>query len=295
MSYHKRHSSLLDPVTGTLLGGMLFFGMMLYAAHPDVGFIASAANYPEKITLAPEALTAKSAVVYDPTTKRILYSKNPNMQLPLASLTKLMAAAAVLAAREENTYVAITLDDLAPEGDWDLHVGEEWPLRDLVTFGLVASSNDAIAAAAASMGGSVIDSMNSAAKDLGLSHTYFLNPTGLDEDLETAGGYGTAHDMALLTEVFLEKFPAFFEATAKPVVVIQNGDHVIQADSTAEPILTIPGLIGAKTGYTDLAGGNLVAAFDIELGHPLIIAVLGSTREGRFEDVKTLLNALRTP
>ncbi len=273
----------------------MFFGILLFASHPTIGLIAAASpeRFPQEITLPPEALTAQSAVVYDPTTGRILYAKEANVQRPLASLTKLMAAAAVLSAQKENPNIAIRIEDLAPEGDWNLWVGEEWPLNDLVTFGLVASSNDAMAAAAGSVPGSLIDTMNKSAKNIGLSHTYFLNPTGLDEDVETAGAYGTAHDMALLTAVFLKEFPSFFEATAKSGITIQNGDRTIYADATAQPLLDIPGLIGAKTGYTDLAGGNLVAAIDIEIGRPLIISVLGSTKAGRFEDVKMLVDAVR--
>ncbi len=290
-----RHHTVLDSLAATFAGGTVFFGMLLFAAHPQVGLVApTTPQFPTAITVAPEMLTAQSAVVYDPGTNRILYAKEANVQRPLASLTKLMAAAAVLSAQKENRAVTITREDIAPEGDWDLRVGESWPLYDLVKLGLVASSNDAMAAAAASVGGSLIDTMNQAAKNLGLSHTYFLNPTGLDEDLETAGAYGSAHDMALLTATFLQEFPDFFEATAQEGgITIQNGDHLIYANATTEPLHALPGLIGAKTGYTDLAGGNLVAAVDIEVGRPLIIAVLGSTREGRFTDVETLVQALR--
>ena len=58
-------------------------------------------------------------------------------------------------------------------------------------------------------------------------------------------------------------------------------------------VLTIPGFIGAKTGYTDLAGGNLVAMFYAEIGHPLVVVVLGSTKQGRFDDIRTLISAVR--
>ncbi len=147
----------------------MFLSMLLFAAHPSVGLIIPAkATFPQKISLAPESLTATSVVVYDPTTGKILFSKEANVQRPLASLTKLMSAAVVLSAERENTPVQITQEDIASEGDWDLRVGETWPLYDLVSFGLVASSNDAMAAAAASVDGSVIDNMNMAAKNLGL-------------------------------------------------------------------------------------------------------------------------------
>lgn len=239
------------------------------------------------------SLSAKAAVVYDPTTKKILFEKNPHMQLPLASLTKLMTADAVLSLSSDTSEVTFTADDLKPDGDWGFSPGEAWKLRDLLTFGLVASSNDAMAAAAAAAPGNVISHMNARAIQLGLSETYFSNSTGLDLDAEVAGAYGSARDMALLATAFLSQYPALFEASAAPSVSIHSGTHVLEAESTALPLQEIPGLIGAKTGYTDLAGGNLVAAFDLQVGHPIIIAVLGSTRDGRFEDVKQLLAAAR--
>jgi D-alanyl-D-alanine carboxypeptidase len=63
------------------------------------------------------------------------------------------------------------------------------------------------------------------------------------------------------------------------------------AENTNVVIDKIPNLIASKTGYTDLAGGNLVIAFDAGLNHPIIISVLGSTEKGRFSDVLQLVQA----
>jgi D-alanyl-D-alanine carboxypeptidase len=232
-------------------------------------------------------------VVYDPATKQIWFSKDADVRLPLASLTKLMSAEAVLARGDANATVEITPESLKPSGDWGLRVGDHWNVVDLVRFGLAASSNDAMAAASSAVQGNIVDAMNDRAKELGLTQTYFYNPTGLDLDVETAGAYGSAHDIAVLAATFLAEHPALFEATVAPSVTISSGHEVLTATSTAEPLLDIPGLIGAKTGYTDLAGGNLVAAVDISVGRPIIVAVLGSTRDGRFADVKSLVNAVR--
>lgn len=246
------------------------------------------------ISLNPDELSAKAAVVYDPTAKVMLFQKNGDMPLPLASLTKLMSAEAVLANTASGTIVTITPADLKPDGDWGFMPGESWRLHDLLVFGLVASSNDAMAAAAAAVPGDIIATMNLRAAELGLTRTYFNNPTGLDVDLETAGAYGSARDMAVLAGSFLQNYPGLFESTAHSNVSIRSlSGRTLQADSTSVPLQDIPGLIAAKTGYTDLAGGNLVAAFDIHLGHPVIIAVLGSTREKRFDDVRTLVEAAR--
>jgi D-alanyl-D-alanine carboxypeptidase len=121
----------------------------------------------------------------------------------------------------------------------------------------------------------------------------FKNPTGLDITEEEAGAYGSARDMALLTTDFLKRYPELFAATVVPRTSLEIGGEYVAATPTASPILDIPGLIGAKTGYTDLAGGNLVAAFDLEVGHPVVVVVLGSSVEGRFSDVRALIKSTR--
>lgn len=249
--------------------------------------------WPRPLEFDGSLLTARAAVVYDPVSRTVLFAKNARESLPLASLTKLMSAETVLAQTSEDTRVVIHPNDLAPEGDWNLTVGESWSIGELLRFGLGVSSNDAIAAAARALGSNPADAMNTEARHLGLNQSFFLNPTGLDINPNTAGGYGSAYDVAVLAGAFVRNHPELFSATAAPTVTIGRGARTLTADSTAAPLLAIPGLLGAKTGYTDLAGGNLVAAFDIELGRPVIIAVLGSTREGRFEDVKKLIEALR--
>lgn len=239
-------------------------------------------------------LTARAAILYDPLTKEVLFEKNAEAQLPLASLTKLMTAAAVLANASTRDIVEISSADLAPLGDSGLRPGETWSVGDLLKLGLVASSNDAMAAVANSVGApTIIARMNEEAQRLGLVQTYFLDPTGLDLTGETAGAYGSARDIALLTADFLKNYPEVFEQTTKGRIEFSDGGRSIEATSTSIPIHDIPGLIGAKTGYTELAGGNLVAAVDIEMGHPVIAVVLHSTESGRFEDIRALINAVR--
>lgn len=266
--------------------------MLLRPGTPAALPAAALLSAPD-ILLAPESLIAQAAVVYDPTAERVLFSKNAGEPLPLASLTKLMAAATVLSATPEDASVIITADALKQEGDSGLIEGESWLLHDLLLYGLVASSNDAMAAAVSALGEGKIEAMNAEALRLGLTQTYFLNGTGLDLDTEIAGAYGSARDIAILAASFMKKHPAFFEATTKPSISLTVNDRTIVAPATAAPLQSLSGFIGAKTGYTDLAGGNLVAAFDISVGRPLILVVLGSTREGRFEDIQTLITAAR--
>lgn len=285
-------SSVIMVLCSAALGVALFFAFIFYTIHLAAPTTASA--FPPDITLNPDALTAQSAIIYDPTDGRVLYEKDAQTPRPLASLTKLMTTQTILSTESTNRLIIITSTDISYDGYWGFKVGDVVRLQDLLRFGLVASSNDAMAAAATSLGGNYLQEMNQAAGTLGMSHSYFLNPTGLDLTASTSGAYGSAGDVALLAASFLKKYPQYFELSTEPSVSIPDGDRTIRAAATEVPLQNIPGFIGAKTGYTDLAGGNVVAAYDIDIGHPLIAVVLDSTEEGRFTDIRTLIAASRT-
>ena len=245
------------------------------------------------VALADSALIAKSAILYNTGTGRVLYQKNAYEQVPLASLTKLMAVQTVLSVKSPDTPVQITRSDLNPSGDSGLKVGQTIRLGDLIKFALVASSNDAMEAAAASLGDGSINKMNAAAAAMGLTKTHFFNATGLDISTTASGAYGSAYDVARMAAIFYKDHPDFFELTTRLDVSIDQNGKELKAGATAIPLQGIPGFVAAKTGYTDLAGGNLVAVFDLEPGLTVIAAVLGSTHEGRFSDVAALITAAR--
>ncbi len=259
-------------------------------SHQTASVITS---FPAPFTLADTTLVARAAIVYDPTDGRVLYAKNAELPLPLASITKLMTAEIALAGSASSTQVTITKKDILHQGDWGLKPGDTLSLYALIKLGLIASANDAMAAVANSLGDGYLAQMNDTAANLQMTQTHFLNPTGLDVSTTTAGAYSSAHDVARLAATFYAQHPDYFTLTQQPAVHTIDGTRTLAAVATALPLLNIPGLIGAKTGYTDLAGGNLVAVFDVEIGHPLVAVVLGSTEEGRFDDIRTLINTAR--
>lgn len=275
-----------------------FFGVaalisMHFGARTVQSPQADNTHFKAKRTLAldPAVLEAKSAIIMDAETGEILFSKAAEEQRPLASLTKLATALAVLS-HDENRFITIRASDLEQDGDTHLHAGDVWRLGDLVAFGLTTSSNDAMTAAAQVLTEKgTVSNMNAAAVAEGLAQSYFLNPTGLDISSSTAGAYGSARDVATLVATLLKEHPAIFKATARPPKPNLNSGK--GAVSTLEPLWSIPGLIAAKTGYTDLAGGNLAAAVDLGLGEPVIAVVLGSGHESRFIDVQKLIDAAR--
>ena len=103
---------------------------------------------------------------------------------------------------------------------------------------------------------------------------------------------GTAITIAMLSGAFLERVPGIARATLDPSVSATSLEGRSYTLKNTNPyVSTVPGLRLSKTGFTDLAGGNLAIVFDAGLNHPIAIVVLGSTREERFTDVDTLVKA----
>lgn len=242
-------------------------------------------------------ISAKAAYVWDVAKQRPLYTKNAQAQLPLASLTKLMTALVASELYDTDTPIPITLDAIRQDGENGFEDGDEWEVKDLLDFTLMTSSNDgayALAAAAGTSGGdsgeeSFVKKMNEKAEEIGLTQTYFINATGLDASEMQSGSYGSARDVAMLVEYILEHAPHLLQRTTQATASFTNlRGTAYSATNTNEAIENLDYPLASKTGYTVLAGGNLVIAFNVGLNHPVIVSVLGSTREGRFTDVDTL-------
>jgi D-alanyl-D-alanine carboxypeptidase len=253
-------------------------------------------------------LEAVSYIVYDVYADTVLASKRADESRPIASLTKIMTSLVAVESKAMDAQVPITTYALDTEGDSGLVPNERWRLRDLVSFTMLTSSNDGAEALASAVGGllhstpevapeykyvdTFVDRMNLRAQELGLSTTYFRNPTGLDTTGGKEGGMGSAKDMAKLMAYAWEHAPEVFEATGERTqqyVSIDGSVHV--AHNTNSEVEEVYGVLGSKTGYTDIAGGNLGVLYDSSFGHPIVVVVLGSSREGRFTDVQTLIDA----
>jgi len=252
------------------------------------------------------SIDAKSAYVLDLNTDEAIFSLNENVQLPLASLTKVMTALTALESTPSHTVIKIQLSDLRSEGDSGLLVDERWTLKDLIDFSLVTSSNDGALAISSSVGSNILGTegkrelgreefikrMNSIANNLDLSNTYFLNESGLDENLNVSGGYSTAREIAELFGYSITKYREDFkQTTVKDYTALSLNNIPHEAQNTNQYVDNIPMLIGSKTGFTDLAGGNLVIAFNAGLSKPIVVSVMGSTIDGRFSDAEKLVFA----
>jgi D-alanyl-D-alanine carboxypeptidase len=257
----------------------------------------------KKMFVREDMLKARAIYILDIKNNKVLFAREAKKALPLASISKLMT---VYTAREilpKESLIKITKESLSEEGDSGLLLDEKWKLADLIDYSLLVSSNDGARSIASVAGAfqtkstdeskarkSFILKMNQNASDLGLKSFLFKNETGLD-GLDYIGAVGSAEDVARLVVDILEKYPDLLEATKVPKGPIKSLDKVHIGQNTNDIVNKIPNVLASKTGFTDIAGGNLVMVFDVGFGRPVAIVVLGSTQEGRFEDMLYLASS----
>lgn len=240
-------------------------------------------------------IAARSAIVMDVETGVTLWQKNPDSQIPIASITKL---ANVLTWQrlydgEFDAKVAFTAADkrtIAGSKDLLLPEGNRLTVEDLLEATLVGSYNDAAQALARSTGRTreeFVDEMRVTAQRIGMRDTTFEDVTGLGER-----NMSTARDVALLASEAARR-TRLQELMSQPSteITVLPADYSVSIDNTDELLsdgaLTV---LGGKTGYTDEAGYCFVAIVEEPVSRRRVaIAVLGSgTEEGRFQDTKTL-------
>lgn len=239
-------------------------------------------------------IEGKAFIVYDLVKSEVIASSNETKILPLASITKVMMA--LSATHHKSKQDTIVIKPSSIEGGYDLGLknNQTWTLSELLKYTLVFSSNDGAQSVASSFGGKdiFVRQMNEDAKKFGLALT-FTDPAGRDID-GNIGGIGNVLEVAKLFGIAHQYIPELLDATTKRrQTVISSSGKISGVPNTNQYIDSLPGAEASKTGYTDLAGGNLGVIVDVSVGRPIVIVVLGSTREGRFKDMASLYSLLR--
>lgn len=202
--------------------------------------------------------TAKSTIVMDMDSGRILYQKNIDEKRLIASTTKIMTAVIAIENSNLNDQVTIGEEVLTMYGsNIYIELGEVMTLRNLLYGLLLRSGNDAAIVIANYVGGdeeSFVKMMNDKAKKIGMKDTIFMNPHGLDEKTKN---YSTARDMALLSS-YANALKDYKKISATKKWVVQSDKKSYVWNNRNKLLYSYKYATGGKTGYTPSAGRTLV-------------------------------------
>jgi len=254
------------------------------------GWFAAPAGAVQAETETP-SIVAAAAIAIEAESGRVLYAKEPDTPRAPASLTKLATALTAVELAPRDTVLTVLAQDLMGESSMGLCPGEQITLEAALYGLLLASGNDAAMTIARNLSGlpgdtpeaavnRFVKQMNLLAQRLGLERTTFRNPHGLDQE----GHVTTARDLALLTRAVLQR-PELRRILQTPSY--DDGVHAVQ--TTNRLLGRYPGLIGGKTGITEVAGYSLIEAAERD-GTTVIVVVLGSTRDAWYADAVQLLD-----
>ena len=246
----------------------------------------------------PENLYARSAVLMDADTGRILFGKNDNEVMPMASTTKIMTLLVTLEHADLDEIVEVSAR-AASMPDVQLHIreGERYRLQDLCYSLMLESHNDSAVAIAEHVGGTVegfAAMMNQKAKHLGCYHTYFITPNGLDAEDEHGKHSTTARDLARIMRCCI-KNETFLSITREPswTFTDMDGNRSFTVQNKNAFLQMMEGALTGKTGFTNEAGYCYVGA--LERGEKRLITVVlacgwPNHKTWKWMDTKALMN-----
>lgn len=255
-------------------------------------FIISILLIPKQV-LGEELITnATSGVLLEASTGKIIYEKEKDKEVAIASMTKMVAQIIIFEELDKGTFklndkVKVS-KNAADMGGSQIYIseGEEITVDDLIKGISVASGNDATVAMAEFISGTeekFVKRMNKKVKELGLKHTNFKNCTGLDEE----GHYSSAYDMALIAKHLVTKYPKILEySSIYEDYLREDTEDKFWLVNTNKLIRFYEGADGLKTGHTDNAGYCLAATAS-KNGLRLIGIVLGE-KESKVRNSETM-------
>lgn len=269
--------------------------LLLAVLMMPVFFMAKAQEDENKDDVMPEfcdTLPAKSYILTEESTGKVLAENNADEQIPPASITKIMT---MLLLMERIDSGDISLNDMVTTSEhassmggtqiW-LEVGEQMSVEDLLKATAVNSANDASVALAEYMAGTednFVKLMNQRAQELSMKNTSFKNATGLDAD----GHLSTARDIAIMSRELL-KHPKITEYTSIYMDSLRGGKTELV--NTNKLVRFYDGCLGLKTGTTDGAGSCLSAAAKRDNMTLIAVSMGSSSSKDRFDSCRSLLN-----
>jgi D-alanyl-D-alanine carboxypeptidase len=243
---------------------------------------------------APPDLGSASWALYAVGDTGLLWEGNPDSQHPEASVTKVMTALLVVENTSPGEMVTVSAVAAATPvgytGQMTLRRGEVWTVEQLLKDMLVQSDNAAAVALAEHVSGSVpafLEQMNRKAGELGMTGTVFLNPNGLDTD----GHVSTARDLILLGAAAVQE-PRITNITRITSITFHPGSRTMSVHNTNRLIGVFPGILGLKTGDTQMARKVLLSY--AEAAHDQFVAVVMGSDDHMRDTARLMAYAIRT-
>ena len=225
------------------------------------------------------SITAQGAYFVDTKSGKVLYSKNAQKRLPIASLTKIMTVMIALENKKIDDKFLVSKRASEMEPDKMLLIeSEKMTLKELLYGIFLISANDAaevLAEGTTGSRGEFLKLMNIRAKQLGMNNTYFANPTGLDE--ERGNSHSSSYDLAILSRYLIRNYPEVVEISRTPHIYFERTDEHQDYDmySGINLLTSYEGVVGFKTGYTPEAGYTIITLAQ-KFGHEVLGVLLGS-------------------
>lgn len=241
------------------------------------------------------AENAKSAILIEASTGKVLFEKNADEKLHPASMTKMMSMLLIIEAIEDGVIkwdqVVQVSENASSMGGSQilLETGEKMSVRDLFKGVAIASGNDAVVALAETVAGSVnnfVSMMNKRASELGLTNTNFKNPHGLDD----ANHYSSSRDMSIIARELVKHKEVLEYTKIYEDYLREDTDRKIWLVNTNRLVRFYDGVDGLKTGYTEDAGYCMTATAEKD-GMRIIAVVMGEeTSKIRNQEVSEMLD-----
>lgn len=271
------------------LEDFLFFSFYYKPPPPQVFLAQTSRQFfqaPEKEIPKIEARSAILVKINKNGSQEILFEKNSDQILPIASLTKLMTALVVTENYNLSQQLEVTKEAVEqPEEFGDLKIGELLSVENLLYLVLIESSNDSAFTLSELIGqDGFVDLMNLEAEYLGLFGTHFVGPTGY-----SAENYSTAQDLVNLAKYIIKNKAIIWEISSLSEFGLYTPDGVFhhQLSNTNQLLKEYPEIIGGKTGYTEEARGCVISILKNSKDEVFINIILGS--ENRFGEMKKLI------
>lgn len=260
-------------------------------------------NNDENYSINEEKIKAESVLVQNLSTGKVLYEKDANSPRPLASLSKLMTAITVKRIQENWTVLPTKISLISDkagltEVDRVVKSGGMMKVNDLVGYMLLTSSNFAAYSLSHELipFPSFMAYMNYIASEIGLENFHFVNGSGLTEEgnksIEERNSLGSAYDVTKILNTIRTKYPDLAKITrVTDAMITTSSGKKIPISNTNKLLDSLDNIYMGKTGFTDDAGGNLAIILE-KGGQFYSIVVMGSTIDGRFDDVSYLAEGI---